>query len=157
MDAFRHLAPVADDYATLPVAAAFTWSACTDAIEPGEYYLVAFRSVRAPNADEVRLTAYDDRAHAEAEASPGFVHYLKGPTASDGSCLSFCLWTSRHAARSAAGQPAHVQAAQLVHEMYSAYRLEFLRVRKTDPGAAFEFELFDPPRTDGQDGDAAAA
>jgi hypothetical protein len=145
LDAFRHLAPVSDRYATLPVAVAFTWTACAAAIEPGEYYLVAFRSVRAPNADEARLTAYDDRAHAEAEASAGFVHYLKGPTASDGSCLSFCLWRSRQEARAAAGLPAHAHAAQLVHEMYSAYRLEFLRVRKAHPAAPLEFEPFDRP------------
>jgi hypothetical protein len=157
LDAFRHLAPVSDRYATLPVAVAFTWSACAGAIEPGEYYLVAFRSVRAPNADEARLAAYDDRAHAEAASSAGFVHYLKGPTASDGSSLSFCLWTTRPAARAAAGQPAHAQAAQLVHEMYSAYRLEFVRVRKAHRSASLEFEPFDRPTSGGHDGDAAAA
>ncbi len=143
MDAFRHLAPISDRYASLPVEAAFTWSACAAEIEPGEYYLVAFRSVRAPTADEARLTTFDDRAHLEAADSAGFVHYLKGPTASDGSCLSFCLWTSRQAARVAAGQPAHVQAAQLVHEMYATYRLEFVRVRKRHAGAPLEFEPYD--------------
>jgi hypothetical protein len=153
LDAFRHLAPVSDRYASLAVPDAFTWAACAAAIEPGEYYLVAFRSVRAPNADEARLTAYDDRAHAEAERSAGFVHYCKGPTASDGSCLSFCLWRSRHDARRAAGMPAHAQAAQLVHEMYSTYRLEFLRLRKAGPDAPLEFEPYDPPIAP----DAAAA
>lgn len=152
MDAFRHLAPVSDDYAKLPVAAAFTWSACAAAVEPGEYYLVAFRSVRAAHADEVRLTAHDERAHAEAATSAGFLHYLKGPTAHDGSCLSFCMWTTRHEARKAAGMPAHAQAAQLVHEMYATYRLEFLRACKAHVGAALEFEPYDPPLA----GDAAA-
>lgn len=141
-------------YARLPVAEAFNWSACSDALDPGEWYLVAFRSVRRPNADESRLTAYDDRAHAEAAAVSGFVHYTKGPTADDGSCLSFCLWTSRHAARAASGKPAHVQAAQLVHEMYDTYRLEFLRVSKAHAGAPLEFEPFDRPAP--MDGTAAA-
>ena len=143
MDAFRHLAPISDRYASLPIGAAFTWSACAADIEPGEYYLVGFRSVRSATADEARLTAFDDRAHAEAASSPGFLHYLKGPTANDGSCLSFCLWTSRHAARAAAGLPAHVEAAQLVHEMYATYSLEFVRVRKEEAGAPLEFEPFD--------------
>ena len=145
MDALRHLGPVSDGYAWLPLADAFNWSSCADAFEPGEWYLVAFRSVRRPTADESRLTAYDDRAHAEAATSPGFVHYTKGPTASDGSCLSFCLWTSRHAARAASGKPAHAEAAQLVHEMYDTYRLEFLRVTKAHAGAPLEFEPFDRP------------
>ena len=145
LDAFRHLAPVSDRYARLPVADAFTWSACSDAIGTGEWYLVAFRSVRRPDADEARLTAYDDRAHAEATNCAGFVHYTKGPTADDGSCLSFCLWTSRHDARAAAGKPGHAEAALIVHEMYDSYRLEFLRMWKTDPGTALQFEPFDQP------------
>ena len=147
MDAFRHLAPVSDRYARLAVADAFTWSACSDAIGTGEWYLVAFRSVRRPDADEARLTAFDDRAHAEATDCAGFVHYTKGPTTADGSCLSFCLWSSRHDARAAAGKPAHAEAALLVHEMYDSYRLEFLRVWKTDPRAALQFEPFDQPPT----------
>jgi hypothetical protein len=114
-------------------------------VSPGEWYLVAFRSVRRVGADEARLTAYDNRAHVEATTSPGFLHYVKGPTATDGSCLSFCLWTTRHAARTAAGRPAHAEAALLVHEIYDNYTLEFLRVRKTHHGAALEFEPFDPP------------
>jgi hypothetical protein len=145
LDAFRHLAPVSDRYACLPVADAFNWATCSDAVEPGEWYLVAFRSVRRPTANEARLTAYDDRAHAEAAKSAGFVHYTKGPTADDGSCLSFCLWTTRHAARAASGKPAHAKAAQLVHEMYDIYRLEFLRVSKAFAGAPLDFEPFDRP------------
>jgi hypothetical protein len=127
------------------VADAFTWSACSDAIAAGEWYLVAFRSVRRAGADEPRLTEYDNLAHAEATNCPGFVHYTKGPTADDGSCLSFCLWTSRHDAREAAGQPAHAEAALLVHEMYDSYRLEFLRVWKSHVDAPFQFEPFDQP------------
>ena len=77
---FDRLLPVSDRYANLPVADAFTWAACTDEVEPGEWYMVAFRSTRRPGADEDRLTAYDDWAHAEAMDAPGFVHYFKGPT-----------------------------------------------------------------------------
>src|SRR5437773_6281054 len=111
--AFEALAPVSEEYASLPVAEAFTWAECAGLIPPGEWYMVAFRSVRRPEVDETRLSAYDSWAHREAMGSPGFVHYLKGPTSPDGSCMSFCLWTSRAEARAAAGLPAHVRAAAL--------------------------------------------
>ena len=76
-------------------------------------------------------------------ASPGFVHYFKGPRASDGSCLSFCLWTSRAEARAAAGGPNHVQAVGLLDVMYERYTLEFLRVRGSGGGAPLSFEPYD--------------
>ena len=143
MDAFEPLAPVSDGYAHLPVAVAFEWTDAALALGPGEWYLVAFRSCRKADADEARLTEYDDRAHAEAAASPGFVHYQKGPRASDGSCLSFCLWTSRAEARAAAGKPDHVEAVGLIAEMYERYTLEFLRVHGTGGGAPLSFEPYD--------------
>ena len=65
-----------------------------------------------------RLNEFDARAHAEAASAPGFVYYFKGPSAPDGSCLSFCLWTGRTEARAAAGRPDHVEAVALVDEMY---------------------------------------
>ena len=108
MDAFAALEPISDAYATLPIAEAFDWSEAAGALPAGaEWYLVAFRSVRRADADEERLCAFDERAHLEAAASPGFVHYFKGPTSSDGSCLSFCLWDSRADAR-ACGRPAGI-------------------------------------------------
>ncbi len=140
---FDRLVPVSDRYAALPVAEAFTWDACLGEVEPGAWYMVAFRSVHRHDADEARLTAYDDWAHAEAMAAPGFVHYFKGPTASDGTCMSFCLWDSRDDARAAAGRPRHVEAAAIVHEMYERYQLEFHRVRRTESG--FTFEDYDRP------------
>ena len=76
---FDRLAPVSDRYATLPVSDAFTWDACAPDVEPGEWYMVAFRSVRRPDVDEARLTAHDDWAHAEAMGASGFVHYFRGP------------------------------------------------------------------------------
>ena len=109
------------------------------------WYLVAFRSVRRADADEERLCAFDDRAHAEAAAAPGFVHYFKGPTSSDGSCLSFCLWASRADARAAAGLPAHQEAVTLIREMYDRYTLEFLRVSRPDPSPRLAFEPYDAP------------
>ena len=136
---FQRLGPVSNRYATLPVGEAFTWDDCLEDVPPGEWYMVAFRSVHRPDADEARLTAYDDWAHAEAMQAPGFVHYFRGPTNGRGQCMSFCLWASRAEARAAAGRPAHVEAAALTFESYSRYRLEFYQVlRLADQGFAFE-------------------
>ena len=146
MDAFHALAPVSDRYAALPIAAAFDWTDVARQLGQGEWYLVAFRSIRRADADETRLAAFDDRAHHEAQSAPGFVHYFKGPAAHDRSCLSFCLWTSRAEARSAAGRPNHVEAVSVIEEMYEAYTLEFLRVTGR-VGMPLTFESWDaaPP------------
>jgi hypothetical protein len=139
---FQRLAPVSDRYATMSVADAFTWDACLPDVDTGEWYMVAFRSIRRADADETRLTAYDDWAHTEAMDAPGFVHYFKGPANDRGECLSFCLWDSRADARAAAGRPAHVAAAALTFECYAEYGLEFHRVRRL-AGAGFTFEPYD--------------
>ena len=128
------------------MADAFTWADCEADVDPGEWYMVAFRSIRRPDVDEVRLTAHDDWAHTEAMGASGFVHYFKGPTVADGRCLSFCLWDSRAEARAAAGRPAHTEAAALTHEAYAEYTLEFLRVRRLDEAPGFTFEPYDPIR-----------
>jgi hypothetical protein len=142
VDALLQLRHVADDYACRPVAKAFNWQEASGDLGDGEGYLVAFRSVRRDDADEARLEAYDERAHQEAAAAPGFVHYYKGPKASDGSCLSFCLWTSRAEARAASGGPAHVEAVGLIAEMYERYTLEFHRVSR-DAGGMLMFSPYD--------------
>jgi hypothetical protein len=144
MDALGRLRPVGDAYATMPVAEAFTWRDASAELGVGEWYLVAFRSVRRASADEAKLTLFDELAHQEAAASPGFVHYFKGPRAEDGSCLSFCLWQTRADARAAAGRPAHVQAVSLLDEMYESYTLEFQRVTRTGDGP-LAFEPYDQP------------
>lgn len=142
MDALPGLSPVSEAYATLPVAEAFNWADGAADLGVGEWYLVAFRSVRAADVDEARLDAYDEAAHQEAAASPGFIHYLKGPRAADGTCMSFCLWQSRAEARAAAGKPLHVRAVSLLDEMYESYRLEFIEVRRDAIGAPLTFRPY---------------
>ena len=136
------LAPVSDEYATRPIATAFNWQEASTDLGAGEWYLVAFRSIRRAEADEERLTLFDELAHQEAATSPGFVHYFKGPRASDGSCLSFCLWHTRADARVAAGRPDHVRAVSLIDEMYESYTLEFHRVAR-DADGPLTFESYD--------------
>ena len=142
MDAFAALAPVSEAYAHLPVAEAFDWSGVGRQLGTGEWYLVAFRSIRRLDADEVRLNEFDERAHLEAQSSPEFVHYFKGPSEADRSCLSFCLWTSRAEARAASGRPAHIEAVSVIAEMYERYTLEFLRVTGR-AGQPLGFEPYD--------------
>ncbi|HET7030807.1 MAG TPA: hypothetical protein VFI34_09875 [Candidatus Limnocylindrales bacterium] len=144
MDLLQRLEPVSQAYASMPVAEAFTWSDAGTDLGDGEWYLVAFRSVRRADADADRLTRFDELAHQEAATSEGFVHYFKGPLAVGGACLSFCLWQSRADARAAAGRPAHVQAVSLIDEMYASYTLEFHRVTRT-AGGPLAFEPYDRP------------
>jgi hypothetical protein len=147
MDAFAALAPRSDAYASLPISDAFDWSAVAQSLGTGEWYMVAFRSVRRPDADDMMLMRYDDRAHDEASRAPGFIHYFKGPLSADGSCLSFCMWSSRAEARAAAGKPLHAEAASLVAEMYLGYTLEFLRVHREASGP-LRFDPYDAPAHD---------
>src|SRR5436189_4110971 len=113
MNPLHGLRPAGDSYATMPIATAFNWDEAMADLGDGEWYLVAFRSVRRADADEEKLTLFDELAHQEAASAPGFVHYFKGPAGSDGSCLSFCLWQTRADARAAAGRPDHVRAVSL--------------------------------------------
>jgi hypothetical protein len=140
---FEDLAPSGADYATLPIADAISWSAVARPTDAGEWYLVVFRSIRRATADEAKLTWYDDRAHDEAAASPGFVHYFKGPLTADRGCLSFCLWSGRAEARQAAAQPLHREAVSLIAESYERYTLEFYRVTKNLGAAGFRIEPYD--------------
>lgn len=156
MDALDRLQPISERYATLPIEDAFDWSAVGRQLGVGEWYLVAFRSVRRPGADEDRLTAFDEAAHTEAAGAPGFVHYFKGPSADDGSCLSFCIWTGRAEARAAAGRPDHTMAVTLLNEMYQDYRLELMRMRKSADGR-LTFEPYDRPGHTAPSADASQA
>ena len=137
------LAPISPDYARLSVPRAFTWWDGMLGPLTGEAYLVVFRSRRRADAEARRLDEYDERAEAEAARAPGFIHYFKGPLATDGSCMSFCLWSSREAARAAIAGSAHRAAALLAGEMYERYELEFWRVSRLRPGAPAIFTPYD--------------
>ncbi len=154
MDALASLAPVSDGYAMLPISDAFDWGDVARQLGDGEWYLVVFRSIRRLDTDEARLAEYDERAHLEAAAASGFVHYFKGPTSPDRTCLSFCIWTSRAEARAASGRPNHLEAISLLGEMYESYTLEFVRV--TGAAGRLHFEPYDLPVVDDPVTDRAA-
>lgn len=138
--AFQGLAPVSPAYVTMPIMEAFNWSECARAVGPGEWYLVAFRSARTESAADSLLTELDDRAHAEAMRSPGFIHYFPGTMNRSRECLSFCLWDSRDHAQAAAARPAHQAAVVHADEMYDSYTLEYHLLRKRPSSAEFELE-----------------
>ncbi len=138
--AFESLAPASAMYATMSIEEAFNWPGCARAVQAGEWYLVAFRSVRSESADDSLLTELDDRAHAEAMRSPGFIHYFRGSMGRSRECLSFCLWDTRDQAQAAAAGPAHQVAVGRADEMYDSYVLEYLTIRKRPGSFEFEFE-----------------
>ena len=121
---FHNLGPGGPDYATLPIEQAFNWSEVLAAVDDGRWFLVVFRSVLLEGADRGRLKEYDDRAHADAATSPGFVFYFKGGLNERLECLSFCLWDNRDKAREAAVRPLHVSATKIAGDTYSSYVLE---------------------------------
>jgi hypothetical protein len=141
--ALDRLAPTGEDYPMLPIDAAITWSDCAASEAAAEFYLVVFRSIRRAGVDEVALGAHDDAAHEEAIAAPGFVHYFKGPLSPERACLSFCLWTSRVAAREASGLPAHRAAVAFIADAYDHFTLEFYRARKDSGSLRWSFEPYD--------------
>ena len=137
---FAGLAPVSSTYATMPIIAGFTWAEIAGNVDPGEWYLVAFRSVLRETADDVRLDEQDDLALAEARLAPGFVHYFQGAANEQRECLSFCIWQSRDQAQAAARLPAHEEAIGLADEMYESYVLEYHTLKKRPGSAGFEFD-----------------
>ena len=141
MDILRDLAPVSDAYASLPVGEAFDWSVAGGDLGTGEWYMVAFRSIRRPGADEARL------CDVRRARPPGGGHgarlrpLLQGPDG-PGRILPVVLPLDRTAptlGAPPAGRPI-VEAVGLLHEMYESYTLEFLRVRRLHDRAPLEFE-----------------
>ncbi len=134
---FRQILEVAADYCRLPVADGFSWGEAFAEGEDGEWYLVAFRSKHATDADEARLTWLDEQASAAASRHPGFLYYFIGTPLPDGGCLSFCLWESPADARAAADDPAHRLAMEEGLPAFAYYRLERFRLRKEGGVLAF--------------------
>ena len=138
------LLAASDDYPMRPIEDAITWADAASVEAVAEWYLVVFRSIRRFDVDEVELVRHDDAAHEEAMSAPGFVHYFKGPLSVERACLSFCLWTSREAARAASGMPAHRAAVAFIGDAYDHFTLEFLRLTGR-AGAQIEFAPYDGP------------
>jgi hypothetical protein len=122
--AFAGLRPMRAGYAHLPVAEAFRWHECAAGVDDSDWYLVAFRSVRRPDADERLLWELDERAYRETALVPGLALYHRGALDAERRCLSLCLWDEARHAHRAATLPQHGVAAAHTGEMYESYRIE---------------------------------
>jgi hypothetical protein len=136
--------PIREDYAVAPIIDSFNWSECLASVEDAQWYLVAFRSIRARDADDTVLYALDALAHDEAIAHTGLLHYFGGELDAERRCLSFCLWEDRVRAAEAADLPRHRDAIEAAVRMYDSYVLE--RYRVTARGGHVVIEEIEPPQ-----------
>ena len=121
-------------YAKESIQTGFNWSEAFTGIDPGEWYLVVFRSQHRADADEYALNEYDHRAYDAARNTPGFLYYFGGTPTEDHACLSFCLWQNQGQAKLASAHEAHRTAAQLADRAYESFNLERYVVRNTTDG-----------------------
>ncbi|HEY7401254.1 MAG TPA: hypothetical protein VH989_10220 [Actinomycetota bacterium] len=143
-DLFDGLRPRSPDYAVQGIWEGFNWRDCLGSIEEGEWYVVAFRSVRRPEADDPLLYRLDERALAEARAYGGLLHYFSGELDDERRCLSMCVWESRERAREGASLPAHSEAIGISGATYTSYVLERYRLTKRD--GTVELVELEPPQ-----------
>ncbi len=148
-NAWNRLTYIDNRYMTLPIQDGFNWTESFTDFTSGEWYLVVFRSRYRADTDYQTLTERDERAHAEARQSAGFLYYFMGTPDEDGHCLSFCLWENQHMAQLASRRPKHQEALQLVASAYEYYHLERYFVTKTTApdGSGLDFERL-PIRSD---------
>ena len=136
-EACLQISPRHPDYATLSIEDAFDWSSLS-CCHFERFYLVAFRSLRRPEADLDLLLEHDDCAYEEALASGGLLRYFKGNANERGECLSFCLWETREQARRAADAASHRSAAGVSARMYLSYTLDRYWLEKVGEKLVFE-------------------
>lgn len=111
----------------------FNWSSlpAMEKETEGEWYGVAFRSVRRSGSDSSSLYAADRLAHEEAVHSGGLLFYWYGvPDPSTGENLATCVWTSRAEAQVASRLRMHGLAARESRRVYEQYSLFRYRVVK---------------------------
>ncbi|KAM0789538.1 hypothetical protein ACM66B_000352 [Microbotryomycetes sp. NB124-2] len=129
--ALHELRPLTSDYAHESYEEAFNWNELRMPLElEREWYIVAFRSTRAPDSPSRDLYEADRAAHEEAVTAGGLLAYWYGVPSEGGSNLATCIWMSRaHAVKATAG-PKHIEAMRLATSMYANYDLERYVLRK---------------------------
>ena len=144
LEPFTGLVALGPDYAVEPVEQAFNWGESLAAVERGQWYVVAFRSVRRLDSDDALLDELDERALAEAFGYSGLLHYFRGEMDSEHRCLSMCVWEDRMRAREAAKLPKHTEAIAIAGASYASYVLERYRLTKRD--GSVELVEIEPPQ-----------
>ncbi|ORX48213.1 hypothetical protein DM01DRAFT_1259890, partial [Hesseltinella vesiculosa] len=126
LDILPKLHTISENYAHASIAAAFNWDeVAADLVDhEGDWFIVAFRSVRKAQADNHLLFEADEKAQEEAIHSGGLLKYWYGDLNFHRECLAMCIWVNREFALKATHKPLHLQAAKLANEMYDTYQLE---------------------------------
>ncbi|KAJ3278890.1 hypothetical protein HDU79_001109 [Rhizoclosmatium sp. JEL0117] len=122
-----HFHAITEDYFHVPIPEVFNWNEVAELLgaeEEGDWYIVAFRSVRKVDADAKALYDADHLAHTEALESGGLLKYWYGSLNEKRECLASCIWSSRDFARQATKKPYHLLAMSLASRMYESYTLE---------------------------------
>ncbi|KAI9488611.1 hypothetical protein BDB00DRAFT_772235 [Zychaea mexicana] len=134
---------VTDDYVHVPIVDAFNWDETAQRLgkeAEGEWFIVAFRSVRKADADKKLLFEADARAQEEAVHSGGLLKYWYGDLNEHSECLAMCIWVNREYALKATRKPLHMKAAKLASEMYISYQLERYSLVKRAGETVFQIQ-----------------
>ncbi len=151
--------PRIDTYQIAPIQQGFDWEPIIYSaykkheLEYGHRLgRVVFRSLLRPGADLTEMLELDEKAHIEAEAAPGYVHYFKGDADPDGHCLSFCLWKTIEQGMASAKQENHKKAAAIAPFVYRSSQVEVQHVwlDSTQPEGVNYIDLC-PPRVKAYD------
>ncbi|KAI8074495.1 hypothetical protein BC940DRAFT_249211 [Gongronella butleri] len=149
LDVLDQFHVVTDNYAHADIESAFNWDEVAAELVDweGDWFIVAFRSVRKAQADNQLLFEADAKAQEEAIHSGGLLKYWYGDLNHHRECLAMCIWINREYALKATHKPLHLQAARLAGEMYDTYRLEryTLTKKKGDPKFTIETLPFAHP------------
>ncbi|CAO3643612.1 unnamed protein product [Cunninghamella blakesleeana] len=126
LDHLNKLHVITDDYVHQSVETSFNWDQLAYDLKDheGDWFIVAFRSVRKASADNDLLFKADAQAQEEAIHSGGLLKYWYGDLNQHRECLAMCIWINRDFALKATHKPLHLKAAKLASEMYDSYVLE---------------------------------
>ncbi|KAL1919453.1 uncharacterized protein VTP21DRAFT_2146 [Calcarisporiella thermophila] len=128
----EHLKTRTLDYMVAPLEDIFDWDDLGRRLKSdGEWFVVAFRSIRSASADNELLFNADRMAHEEAKHSGGLLKYWYASLNERRECLAMCIWANRSWALLANKKPHHREAAKLAAVMYDSYILERYSLKKT--------------------------
>ncbi|KAI8578406.1 hypothetical protein K450DRAFT_247770 [Umbelopsis ramanniana AG] len=123
----KYLHTITAEYFRTPLTEAFNWNEAAERLgeeQEGEWFIVAFRSIRNEQADHKKLYDADALAHEEAIRSGGLLKYWYGTLNENRECLAMCIWSNRDFAKIATTKPLHLKAVSLARQMYESYQLE---------------------------------